>query len=522
MNRKFKLIIILSTTTLLCVAMVFFYFTIWNNAKIVFNNAIRNNDIKNAEKLIIEGKFDNDSLAKNYALAILSFKKNQDNLLAGFNFLLRAISHNPYIHFSLSNQEIERIFLNYLNTASQSQKMQFALDIKLKNAPPLWQDFFWNYFHQEAISKQTVQSWSNCLHVSNTIEQSEMAIHERRSIFLDYDKFHSVNDDAIEIIKKNPCYAPILSKIDRVHNKNYKYEDLFNASFERNNFLSWRYIVADFNTTDENGLCKGCEDKQVNNIELDEFNEILTYWHQNNISPTNEQSITEWFSSLNDNETKKWENHFYTYLNYLHHVEQSRTTPLVKEPRIEIAGKIYCIGQRMCLCEIKNDTIVMTAQFVTSSKNAATSQANQLDYDGQPRYYGPKCKITSRYWDHQFAYDSLDQKRDKQLGGGSRNVMTYKGEVPLPNFMTITPDDEFPGAKGYFNGIHEFAVGGNLPGFYMGTPISLGCVRLHDYPSKFVRWWTPNNANFFTLYDNSHYIQLIPGISSAKFDSIIK
>ena len=125
MNRKFKLIIILSTTTLLCVAMVFFYFTIWNNAKIVFNNAIRNNDIKNAEKLIIEGKFDNDTLAKNYALAILSFKKNQDNLLAGFNFLLRAISHNPYIHFSLSNQEIERIFLNYLNTANQSQKMQF-------------------------------------------------------------------------------------------------------------------------------------------------------------------------------------------------------------------------------------------------------------------------------------------------------------------------------------------------------------------------------------------------------------
>ena len=106
MKRKFKLIIILSTTTLLCVAMVFFYFTIWNNAKIVFNNAIRNNDIKNAEKLIIEGKFDNDSLAKNYALAILSFKKNQGNLLDGFNFLLRAISHNPYIHFSLSNQEI--------------------------------------------------------------------------------------------------------------------------------------------------------------------------------------------------------------------------------------------------------------------------------------------------------------------------------------------------------------------------------------------------------------------------------
>jgi hypothetical protein len=152
----------------------------------------------------------------------------------------------------------------------------------------------------------------------------------------------------------------------------------------------------------------------------------------------------------------------------------------------------------------------MVAQFVTSSKNAAKSQSNQHDFDGQPRYYGPKCKITSRYWDHQFAYDSLDQKRDKLLGFGSKHVITYKGHVPLPNFMHITPDDEFPGAKGYVNGIHEFAVGGKRPGLFMGTPISLGCVRLHDYPSKFVRWWTPNNANFFTCYENSHYIQKAP------------
>jgi hypothetical protein len=41
----------------------------------------------------------------------------------------------------------------------------------------------------------------------------------------------------------------------------------------------------------------------------------------------------------------------------------------------------------------------------------------------------------------------------------------------------------------------------------MGTPISYGCIRLHDYPSKFTRWWTPVRAKFFVNYVDSRYIQ---------------
>jgi hypothetical protein len=83
--------------------------------------------------------------------------------------------------------------------------------------------------------------------------------------------------------------------------------------------------------------------------------------------------------------------------------------------------------------------------------------------------------------------------------------------------MHITPVDEFPGAKGFVNGIHEFAVGGKRPGLFMGTPISLGCVRLHDYPSKFTRWWTPHHANMFIAYDSNHYIQKpLKGIKEVK------
>ena len=510
MATKKRKVLIGITFILISLVATASYFVFRKNAKSDFSRAIKIGDWGVAEKLISEGEFDADSTAKLYAMAVLNFKKPDGNCVEGFNLLFRAVSSNPAIHFSLSNEELENVAVNYLSGLNQSQKYLFISNLKLKQATQEWKDFFWNYFHQEALTKQTVEAWSNCLRVSNTIEQSDMALKERRSLFLDYDKFHSLYLNSNEILKTNPCYTPLLSKIDRIHNKHYTFENLFNHSFEKDNYLSWRYIVADFNTTDENGKCKGCQDKQAQNKKLEEFRELLNFWEEIKITPNNEESIVAWYNALSLNEKQKWGSQFYSYLNYFQHVDQFRTEPLYKDPIIEIEGKKYCIGQRMCLCEIQNDTLIMVAQFVTSSKNAAASQANQRDYDGQPRYYGPKCTITSRYWDHQFAYDSLDQKRDKLLGFASQHVITYKGRVPLPNFMHITPDDEFPGAKGYVNGIHEFAVGGSRPGLFMGTPISLGCVRLHDYPSKFVRWWTPKNANFFTCYENSRYVQIAP------------
>ncbi len=486
------------------------YFIFWNNAKAEFDRSIKNNDFNTAEMLINEGCFDDDSLAKYYAIAVLNFKKPNGDFAQGFNYLFKSTKHNPKVHFSLTDEEIQASVNSFLNSANQSQKFTFTSNLDLTNASQIWKDFFWNYFHEEAISKQSVDAWSNCFRVANTIEQSDLALHERRSLFLDFNSFHTLGIDKNDFLKNNPCYTPIIENIDRIHNKHYSYNDLFNSSFDKNNYLSWRYIVADFNTTDENGQCKGCRDEQAKNESLEEFKELLILWQELKIIPTDETTITNWHNSLSPIDKEKWNVQFYSYLNYLRHVDQFRTEPLVREPIIQVGDTKYCIGQRMCLCEIKNDTLIMVAQFVTSSKNAAKSQSNQHDYDGQPRYYGPKCKITSRYWDHQFAYDSLDQQRDKLLGFGSKHVITYKGHVPLPNFMHITPDDEFPGAKGYVNGIHEFAVGGKKPGLYMGTPISLGCVRLHDYPSKFVRWWTPNNANFFTCYENSRYIQIAP------------
>jgi hypothetical protein len=149
----------------------------------------------------------------------------------------------------------------------------------------------------------------------------------------------------------------------------------------------------------------------------------------------------------------------------------------------------------------------MVAQFVTSSRNVKLYHGPLRDYDRQPRYYAPKCVITTRFWDNRLFYDSLDLRRDKIMGGGTRLVVRFKGRVYLPNFMNMKPDKDYPGSQVFSNGIHEFAEGGRATAFYMGSPVSLGCVRLHKYPSRFIRWWAPNKVRLFVSYQYKNYIQ---------------
>jgi hypothetical protein len=329
----------------------------------------------------------------------------------------------------------------------------------------------------------------------------------RRSMYTRQESFQKLKVDPEEVIKVNPCYSPILFNIDRIHDEHYTWQDLFNESFDKNDYKSSRYVVGDFNTKDAQGNCKGCQEEFPNIWELPELKDFLKRSLLDKIDLYDNESLDNWLNQLNKEERVKWNSFVSLWKNLRDHVESYRTDPLKKDPIIEIGGKQYCIGQRLCLCEIQGDTIIKVAQFVTSSKNAMASQNNQRDFDGQRRYYAPLNRLSTRYWDDHLPYDSLDKKRDDEMGFASRHVITYKGTVPLPNFMHITPDDAFPGAKGFVNGIHEFAVGGNVPGRYMGTPVSLGCVRLHDYPSKFMRWWTPANAKMFIHYEDKRYQQ---------------
>ena len=104
-TKKRKLLIIVIFTLLSLIATAS-YFVFWKNAKSEFSRAINKGDWGVAEKIISEGKFDSDSTAKFYAIAVLNFKKPNGNFVDGFNHFFKAIYNNSTIHFSLSNDEM--------------------------------------------------------------------------------------------------------------------------------------------------------------------------------------------------------------------------------------------------------------------------------------------------------------------------------------------------------------------------------------------------------------------------------
>ncbi|MFM9026701.1 MAG: hypothetical protein ACKOQ6_01735 [Bacteroidota bacterium] len=382
--------------------------------------------------------------------------------------------------------------------------------------PNLIKTTFAGHLKQRALKQQTVATWNNCIVFWGDDPDASDMVTARRRIFFDTAAILRSGVSIDSVIAKNPCYIPVVTRMDRVNDKAFTYEDLFNPDYPRNDYLSSRYIVGDFNTQDKSGNCRGSYDVFADNSQLPEFKELFKVTKKAGFTPGDSLKLEKWYDGLADSDKVKYYEAMWMWRNYSSKVEHYKTAPLKRDPVIEVHGKQYCIGQRLCLCEIKNDTILMVAQFVTSSRNARSHVACLRDYDSQPRYYAPKCFISSRYWDRTVPYDSLVIKHDKRMGVGSKSVVKYRGAVDLPNFMTISPSAEFGRAMGFMNGIHEFAVGGNIPALYMGTPVSLGCVRLHDYPSKFVRWWTPKNARMFVSYEFSRYIQRVENTESAK------
>ena len=360
-----------------------------------------------------------------------------------------------------------------------------------------------------ALQKQTVQAWNNCIAFGGKINPMYNAwVSLRRKIYFDTLKLLKSNISVEALISQNPCYIPILKRINRIRNTAYTLDDLYNPEYSKSNVLASRFIIGDFNSTDLNGECRGTRDYFSSDTAIDEFKPLFKYFKNNAVKLYNLDSVKLWYQKIPASDKSNLYASYWNWINYLEKVNRYKTTELVKDPLIEINGITYCIGQRLCLCEIKNDTILRIAQFITSSRNVKYGFVSLQDYDGTPRYYAPKCIITTRYWDRQQQYDSLDFKRDKIMGFGSSAEISYQGVVGLPNFLHMTPDNEFAGAFGFVNGIHEFAVGGPSVAMYMGTPISLGCVRLHDYPSKFIRWWIPKGARFFIYYDQNRYVQI--------------
>jgi hypothetical protein len=65
------------------------------------------------------------------------------------------------------------------------------------------------------------------------------------------------------------------------------------------------------------------------------------------------------------------------------------------------------------------------------------------------------------------------------------------------------------------NGIHEVALRGLSRGM-LGTANSIGCLRVSDFGSKFLRWWVPQNCKIFVGYKDSLYHNKVTEKSSAE------
>lgn len=322
-------------------------------------------------------------------------------------------------------------------------------------------------------------------------------------------------DQIRNFAKINSCYLPLLNDSTLYpDNKRsfFSWNELFNDSLAKDNPYRNRYLVGDFMALDENLQNLGIEEinpdlKQL--LDFEKYNqelfslmdaavdskesEVLLFEHIKNTYPEDTEELTNFYS-------KVW---------------KFKTPPLTKKFAV-INNKAFALGQKLCLCEAKQDTLLLISRFSTSAKSLipsekkdesgkvlSTSYVRSLPIGKSRSYYGAQYLITSKNWETARKYENLDKLHDEKLGGGNNRVTYFKSRAQLPNFLLMTPGKDYPKAMKQ-NGIHEVALSGLSMGM-LGSANSIGCIRVTDFGSKFVRWWVPQNAKFFILYAENRY-----------------
>jgi hypothetical protein len=266
-----------------------------------------------------------------------------------------------------------------------------------------------------------------------------------------------------------------------------------NAKLPEN--LRHRYIVADLNSADEHGYCRGIAEHFTPVGELSEFPRLRAIAAARAVdvaalASTPVEKLLAFESSPGDPAGLALE--FEDLKNYLQQVQRYKTEPLIK--RAVFGG--YCVGQTLSLCEIVNGQPKLVYRFVTSS----SKWPPQLY-----RYYAPINFIKSRSWSSDRGYTPADARRDARMGGGSAGTVPFENggnPIEMPNFLHFLP---MPGYMGQTaNGIHQIA-GGLDSGGTFGAPVSLGCIRLGRFQAKVARWWTPTQAKVFMHFEPNRY-----------------
>jgi hypothetical protein len=314
----------------------------------------------------------------------------------------------------------------------------------------------------------------------------------------------------------NPCYLALLkdpNMWDKGTRQGFDYKDLINDSLPSNNSYKNRFIVGDFNSTPIDGKKTGIYEIYPSLTSLSEFKsypkELLEKLDTIVYSEKNLNSV---YAEIKTKYGAKGER----LINFIEKVWKYKIIPISREYSIN-GDKVYAAGQVLVLCEACDDTLKLVGKFATSAKrqdfmirtdangNKYKSTIEYAPIGNRRGYYAGLNRITSKNWETERTYDSLDIERDKEVGGGNNRITIYDRKVELPNFLLMQPDKSYPKSMRQ-NGIHEIALN-YLPRGMLGTPNSIGCLRVSDFGSKFFRWWVPQNAKLFIAYNDSLYLK---------------
>jgi hypothetical protein len=292
------------------------------------------------------------------------------------------------------------------------------------------------------------------------------------------------------------CRIPFEVLKDPQTGKSFALSALLNENTKLAENLRQRYIVADLNSTDENGNCRGVQEYFTPVAELSEFPRLraIAAARKTNVAALAKESVEALAASEESpSDPAGLALELEDLQNYLQQVQRYKTDPVVK-PSV-VHG--YCVGQTLSLCELVDGQPKLVYRFVTSSLR-----------NGPPplyRYYSPINVVNSRNWSSDRRYTPADARRDTRMGGGYARIVPFLNggnPIEMPNFMHFMPVAGYSGMSG--NGIHQIA-GGLDSGGTFGAPVSLGCIRLNRFQAKLARWWTPTQAKFFVYFEPNRY-----------------
>ena len=345
----------------------------------------------------------------------------------------------------------------------------------------------------------------------------------------------------LRLAQKNPCYLPLIQDAtywspEFDSTKFIHYSDLFNTAIDIHKSLpdtlsyNRRYLVADLMVLNEDSTIKGSREFYPTIDNLFDWQSFKSDWmrehmmhplyHSDSVINILRDSLSDYLNNGHPIFTAE------DQMNFFEKIWRYHGKPIEKTYSVS-GNSVYASGQQICMCEAYWDTLQWVGSVAVSSKRLGIHFTDEEDgsqtsttYSHLPTgrirdYYGGSYTISSKFWERRRAYEALDRRHDSIMGGGHHRIVRYKNRVELPNFLTILPTEDYPGAM-LDNGIHEVSLR-QMPRNMLGTSNSIGCLRVSDYVSKFLRWWVPQDCHLYVAYQPHRYHYQIPADDHAFF-----